>query len=61
MAEKTQRLAARITPETEAQIDVLARIWGPVVPLSQSDVAARAVHLAWEAEKKKAKKSNRAH
>ena len=59
-AQKTERLEARITPETAVQIDDLSKLWGAVKPLSQSDVAAEAIRRAWEVEAKaKAKEKKR--
>ena len=55
---KTVQLAARVTPTTSRRIDDLASIWGPVVPLSQSDVISKAVDLAWAKENSKKVKNS---
>ncbi len=52
-AQKTERLEARITPVTAAQIETLSKLWGAVKPLNQGDVATEAIRRAWEAEDKK--------
>jgi hypothetical protein len=51
---KTEQKAVRLTPLTVQQADNLAKLWGPVKPLSLADVVAeciRRIH-AQEARKK---------
>jgi len=45
----------RVTPEVLAQIETLAQAWGPVAPLSDSNVIREALRRAYQAEKKSKK------
>ncbi len=49
--------SARFPAVTFAQANELARLWGPVVPLSFSEVVRESIRRAYEAEEKKRRKS----
>jgi hypothetical protein len=50
---KSKRLDARITEETEEQIDYLAKAWSQASPLGKSEVVEEAIRRAYAQEKSK--------
>jgi hypothetical protein len=50
---KVLRLDARISAQTAAQVESLARAWGVLGELSRADVVIEAVRRAWEAERRR--------
>jgi hypothetical protein len=55
---KLKQVAARISPEMRLQIEYLKKVWGTLVPLSDSDVIRVAIQRAVEVERKSRKKSS---
>jgi Arc/MetJ-type ribon-helix-helix transcriptional regulator len=47
---KSPMTFVRIQPEIRKMIDALAKAWGPVVPLTDSDVIREAIRRAHQAE-----------
>jgi hypothetical protein len=47
---KSPMTFVRVQPEIREQIDALAKVWGPVVPLTDSDVIREAIRRAHQAE-----------
>jgi predicted DNA-binding protein len=47
---KSPMTFVRVQPEIREQINALAKAWGPVVPLTDSDVIREAIRRAHQAE-----------
>jgi Arc/MetJ-type ribon-helix-helix transcriptional regulator len=56
---KTKMTFVRITPEIREMMDTLARAWGPVVELGDSDVIRESIRLAHEHQFATARKSRK--
>ena len=49
----------RLSEETRKQIATLARVWGPVKPLTMTDVVTACVQRVYQVETKTKKKDKR--